>query len=123
MTDGYRANLKDGRAIYIPNWSVKVQFENLTQACKYLGQNNVITISALNVAAAMLAIMGSEDSDLSTQLVLHFTQQARIEGEKITLDNLDEIGMATVVEVFTHVMHSQYHDFFESGLAKEPSQS
>lgn len=117
----YKAKLKDGRDIYIPSWSVKVQYENLTQACKYLGQNNVVNISALNVPAAILAVMGSEDAVTSTEFVLHTTQQARIDGNKITEASLDELGMSTIMELFTHVMHSQYHDFFESGLAKAPS--
>jgi len=119
--EDYKAKLHDGRDIYIPSWSVKVQYENLTQACKYLGKDNVITISALNVPAAILAVMGSEDADASTQLILHFTQQARIAGEKITGSSLDDLGMSTIIEIFTHVMYSQYHDFFESGLAKAPS--
>lgn len=122
MSD-YKAKLADGRDIYIPSWSVKVQYENLTQACKYLGQNNVVNISALNVPAAILAVMGSEDAVTSTEFVLHTTQQARIDGNKITEASLDELGMSTIMELFTHVMHSQYHDFFESGLAKAPSQS
>ena len=121
MSEGYRSNLKDGRQIYIPNWSVKVQFENLTQACKYLGQDNVIAISTLSVPAAMLAIMGSDDPTQATELVIYFTQQARVAGEKITIDNIESLGMPTIVEVFTHVMHSQYNDFFVSGLAKAPS--
>lgn len=121
MSEGYKSNLEDGRPIYIPQWSVKVQFENLTQACKYLGQDNVIAISAQNVPAAMLAIMGSEDSTQATNLVMYFVQQARVAGEKITVENIENLGMATIVELFTHVMHSQYDDFFVSGLAKAHS--
>ena len=117
----YTGELADGRAIYIPNWSVKVQFENLTQACKYLGQDEVIAISALNVPAAMLAIMGSDDAETATKFVLHTVQQARVDGQKIGLTTIEELGLAMVVEIFTHVLHSQYHDFFESGLAKAPS--
>lgn len=123
MSQNYSGTLADGREIYIPNWSVKVQFENLTQACKYLGQDQVITISALNVPAAILAVMGSEDAESCTQLILHFTQQARIAGEKIDMDCIEKLGMPTVIELFTHVMHSQYNDFFELGLAKAHSQS
>ena len=118
---GYSAELFDGREIYIPNWSVKVQFENLTKACKYLGQDNVINISSLNVPAAMIAVMGSDDPELSTKLVLWFTQQVRIDGAKITSESIDELGMPTVMELFAHVMFSQYNDFFVSGLAKANS--
>jgi hypothetical protein len=119
---GYKAQLADGRDIFIPSWSVKVQYENLTQASKYLGKEEVINISALNVPAAILAVMGSEDAQACTQLVMHFTQQARIDGEKISESTLDELGMATIMELFTHVLHSQFNDFFVSGLAKAPSQ-
>ncbi len=123
MSNGYTGTLVDGRKIYIPNWSVKVQYENLTQACKYLGQDNVIKISSLNVPAAMLAVMGSEDAKASTELLLHFTQQANLDGDKITDSSLDEVGMDIVIEIFTHVMFSQYNDFFVSGLAKAHSQN
>lgn len=122
MSNGYKANLADGRAIFIPHWPATVQFENLTQACKHLGQDQVINISSLNIPAAMLAVMGSEDAKASTELVLHFVQQARIEGDKITFNSLDELGMPTIIELFAHVMHSQYNDFFVSGLAKAASQ-
>ena len=117
----YNAELADGREIYIPAWSAKVQFENLTQVCKVLGQDQVIEISTLNVPAAMLAVMGSEDAQLSTKLVFHFVQQCRMDNEKISLDSMDALGMPTIIELFTHVIHSQYNDFFVSGLAKAPS--
>ena len=118
QVEDYKAELADGREIYIPSWSVKVQYENLTQACKYLGQDNVILIASLNVPAAILAVMNAEDHEASTQLVLHFIQQARISGNKITPSSLDDLGMSTVIEIFSHVMFSQYNSFFESGLAK-----
>ena len=123
MNDGYSGELTDGKSIFIPNWSVKVQYENLTQACKYLGQDNVITISALNIPAAILAVMGSEDAQASTELVLHFTKQARVDGKKIDDGLIEELGMYTVIELFAHVMHSQFNDFFVSGLAKAHSQN
>tara|TARA_R110000850_G_scaffold132440_7_gene253481 strand:- start:731 stop:1105 length:375 start_codon:yes stop_codon:yes gene_type:complete len=121
MSEGYKSNLEDGRAIFIPNWPATVQFENLTEACKYLGQENVINISTLNVPAAMVAVMRSDDAKATTQLVMHFIQQARMEGDKITINSLDSLGMPTIIELFTHVMHAQYNDFFESGLAKAAS--
>lgn len=121
MSNNYTGNLEDGRTIFIPSWSAVVQFENLTQACKYLGQDNVIQISSLNVPAAMLAVMGSEDAKATTELVMHFVQQARIEGDKITPDSMDKLGLPVILELFVHVMHSQYNDFFVSGLAKAAS--
>lgn len=122
MSDGYSSTISDGREIYIPDWSVKVQYENLTQACKYLGQENVITISGLNKAAAVLALMNADSPKETTALVLHFVQQVRIDGSKIGPESMDELGASVVLELFTHVIHSQYNDFFESGLAKAPSQ-
>ena len=123
MSKDYTGSLADGRSIYIPNWSVKVQFENLTQACKYLGQDQVIEISTLNVPAAMLAIMNSDDAETTTQFVLHVVQQACIDGSKIDTALIEKLGLDIVVELFTHVMHSQYDDFFVSGLAKAPSRN
>ena len=123
MSKDYTGSLADGRSIYIPNWSVKVQFENLTQACKYLGQDQVIEISTLNVPAAMLAIMNSDDAETTAQFVLHVVQQACIDGSKIDTALIEKLGLDIVVELFTHVMHSQYDDFFVSGLAKAPSRN
>lgn len=114
----YNATLRDGREIFIPSWPASVQFENLTTACKHLGQDEVINISYLNVAAAMLAVMKADQPRDTTAMVLHFVQQARIDGKKITAGSLDDLGINTIIELFTHVIHSQYNDFFESGLAK-----
>lgn len=123
MSEGYTATLADMREIYIPNWPANVQFENLTKVCKILGQENVITVATeINVPAAMLSIMDAEDAELATKLVLHFVQQARIDGNKVLPNSFDELGMATIVELFAHVLHSQYSDFFVSGLAKVHSQ-
>ena len=122
MSESYSATITDGREIYIPNWSVSVQYENLIQACKYLGQDQVIAISDLNIPSAMIAIMGAEDAQKTTELVLHYIQQVRIDGDKILPGDVDKYGMAVIVELFAHVIHSQYSDFFVSGLAKVPYQ-
>ena len=123
MNNGYTDQLNDGRPIYIPQWPVTVAFENLTQVCKMIGQENVINISTTkNVPATMVALMGSDDPKATTELVIWFVQQARIDGEKINKNSMDDLGMPTIVELFTHVLHSQYNDFFESGLAKAVSQ-
>ena len=122
MKESYKGNLSDGRPIYIPVWPATVQFENLTQVCQYLGQDNVVSISALNVPAAMVAIMGSEDFKASTDLMMHFIKQARLDGDKLTEDNIDDMEMDVLIEIFTHVMHSQFNSFFVLGLAKVPYQ-
>lgn len=119
--EGYKATLKEGQEIYIPRWGATIQYENLTQACKYLGQDRVMQISTLNYASAMLAIMGSDDAKGSTELVMHFVQQCRIDGKKIDKDTIEEFEMNLILELFTHVMYSQYYQFFESGLVKASS--
>jgi len=124
MNEGYTDQLEDGRTIYIPNWPANVQFENLTKVCKVLGQDEVINIATTkNVPAAMIAIMGAEDAANARHYVMHFTQQARIDGEKILSNKMDELGISVIVELFVHVLYSQYNDFFVSGLAKAPSPS
>ena len=115
----YSGSIKDGRAIYIPSWPAKVQFENLSMACKQLGQDNVINISDLNVPAAMIAVMNADDPKTATEMMFHFVKQARIDGDKLQDDfAVEALGMATIIELFTHVLHSQFNDFFVSGLAK-----
>ena len=121
IMSGYSSTLDDGREIYIPYWSASTQFKHLTEACKYLGQDNVIAISALNVPAAMLAVMGSDDAEESTRLVLHYCQQVRVDGDRVNQASFDEIGITVLIEMFTHVLHAHYDDFFVSGLAKAAS--
>ena len=122
MREGYTATLTKGENIYIPMWPANVQFENLTQVCKHIGQDQVVEISTnLNVPAAMLAIMGSDDAEATTKLMFHFVQQARIDSKKIDQNSINDLGMPLIVELFTHVLYSQYNDFFVSGLAKVAS--
>lgn len=123
---GYTGKLADGRDVYIPSWPANVQLEHLNLLCKALGTDEVVEISNLNVAAAMLAIAEAEDSSNMAGLVKHCVCQARIDGSKIEPTTLDEIfdnDLYTIVELFTHVVHSQYSDFFGRGLAKALSQS
>ena len=122
---GYSATLKDGREIYIPSWPVNVQLENLTNASKYLGPQHIISIAELDVRAVVLAIMNADDPAQTAQLIKHFVCQVRIAGSKITEDTLDSMfdsDLKSIAEIFAHVIHSQYSDFFDSGLVKEPSQ-
>lgn len=122
---GYSANLKDGREIYIPSWPVNVQLENLTNASKYLGPQHIISIADLDVKAVIVAIMNSVEPAKTAQLIKHFVCQVRIAGNKITEETLDvmfEDDLKGITEIFAHVIHSQYSDFFDSGLVKEPSQ-
>ena len=126
----YQATLKDGQAIAVPSWPIDVALENLTHAGKYLGTENVINIAtlrsddSLNIPAVIVAIMGSSEPKLCASIIKQFVCQARISGSKIepgNIDNMFDNDLAIVAELFAHVIHAQYSDFFESGLAKELS--
>ncbi len=123
--EGYKAKISDGRDIFIPTWPVDVALENLTKAGKYLGADNVIKIAYLNISAVIVAIMKAEEPKQCAALVKHFICQVRIDGSKIESNTIDEMfggNLGFIAELFAHVIHSQYHDFFESGLVKELSQ-
>ena len=122
----YNATLKSGKEIYIPEWDVSTSLENLTRAGKYLGTDNVINASSLNIPSAIKGLMEANDPEQASALIKHFVCQVRISGKKITPDTLDEMfsnKLAMIAEIFAHVMHYQYNDFFELGLAKEVSHS
>ncbi len=125
MSEPYKRTISDGRAIFIPNWPVDVALENLSTAGKVLGSEHIITISEMNKAAAIVALMDAENPKLASQLIKHFICQVRIDGNKIepnTINSMFEGSLNIVLELFTHVLHSQFHEFFSSGLAKEASQ-
>jgi hypothetical protein len=122
----YTSTLKDGREIAIPAWPINVALENLTNLGKYLGIDNVINIASLNVPAVIVAIMSSDEPKQCASIIKQFVCQARIAGSKInegTIDDIFDNNLAAVTEMFAHVVHAQYSDFFESGLAKELSPS
>lgn len=125
MKESYTKTISDGREIYIPYWPVDVALENLTQVGKLLGTENVIRISELNIPAAVVAVMGCDNPKLASAMIKHFVCQVRIAGSKIetsTINSMFEGDLHAVIELFTHVIHSQYADFFSLGLAKEVSQ-
>ena len=125
MNKDYRAKIRDGRDIYIPSWPVDVSLENLTLAGKLLGTENIINIAALNIPAVVVAIMNADDAKQAAALVKHFICQVRIDEKKIepeTINSMFEGDLPVVTELFAHVIHSQYNNFFESGLAKDNSQ-
>ena len=122
---GYSGTTKDGREVYIPHWPVDVAVKNLSKAGQFIGAENLIRIAEINIPAVILAIATSEDAINVAGLVKHFVCEARLDGDKITPTTYDskfEGDLKTVAELFALVVHAQYHDFFESGLAKEPSQ-
>ncbi len=120
----YSATLSTGEDIYIPAWPVDVQLEDLTRAGKALGATNIINISHINVPSFITALMECEDPKMTAALVTHFVCQARMDGKKIlpnTIDTMFAGNLTLVAELFCHIIHSQYHDFFVSGSAKVPS--
>lgn len=125
MKDPYTATISNGKEIYIPHWPVDVSLENLATAGKHLGSENVILISELNQHAAIVALMESKDAKMASSLIKHFVCQARIDGKKITSETISDMfegELHLILELFTHVMHSQYSSFFSLGLAKVASQ-
>ena len=123
---GYTGKLKDGSEVYIPYWPADVSLENLAKAGKYLGVENIITISDNNIAAFVVAISQAHDPEHAAGIVKHFVCTARVDGKKITPGSFDtdyEGKLAVIAELFCLVVHAQYADFFESGLAKEVSPS
>lgn len=121
---GYNAKLKDGSKIRIDNWPPFIGIKNLTNCSKILGDDNVVAISKLSTHAAIAAIMNAKDSDLCAKLITHFCTCAVVDGKRIdaeTFDSMFEKKMHIVIEIFTHVVHSQYNDFFVHGLVRAPS--
>ena len=122
---GYTAILKGGQEIYIPNWPASVALENLTKAGEFIGSDALLRIAELNIPAVMLAIMESKDSKQTAGLVKHFVCTARMDGQKINVneyDNTFEGKLNLAIELFAHVVKAQYADFFVLGLAKATSQ-
>ena len=122
---GYSATLKGGQEIYIPSWPASVALENLTKAGEFIGSNALVSIAKLNTPAAMLAIMSSKDSTETAGLIKHFVCSARMDEKKIEHTNYDsqfEGNLSLAIEIFCHVVKATYSDFFEQGLAEEPSQ-
>ena len=120
----YSATLLNGQSIYIPSWPVQVQLENLTKAGKALGISEVVSMSENSIPSFIRAIMNCEDSNLAASLVKHFVCTVRMDGKKLTPDTIDDIfegNLSLMAEIFCHVMHSQYHSFFVSGLAEAVS--
>jgi len=121
---GFTGKLKDGNEVYIPYWPADVSLENLSKAGKYLGVDNIIAIAQNNIAAFVLAISEAKEPLHAAGIVKHFVCTARVDGKKITPGSFDTDytgKLKLVAEIFCLVVQAQYSDFFESGLAKEPS--
>ncbi len=125
MSNGYNTTLKGGQEIYIPSWPASVALENLTKAGEFIGSDNILQISELNIPAVLLAIMESKNSKQTAGLIKHFVCTANIDGEKILANDYDtkfENDLNLAIEIFAHVVKATYSDFFVQGLAKEVSQ-
>ena len=121
---GYNAELQNGSKIRIDNWPPIIGIKNLNNCSKILGDANVLAISKKDLHATTVAIMNAENPDLVSKLVTHFCTCVVLDGKRIAADTFDqdfEGKLNVVVELFMHVIHSQYFDFFEYGLVKEPS--
>jgi len=122
---GYKDTLSNGKDIFIPSWPVDIALENLAKAGQFIGTDRLVSIANKSVPDVIIAIANSEDPTNTAGLIKHFCCSARIGGEKVSPGDFDEIfkgSLKDVAEIFSLVMHSQYHDFFESGLAEVSSQ-
>lgn len=125
MEDSYTAILKDGTKIQIPMWSATVGIQSLSKAGQYIGATNLILISELDLKTVMVAILDSKDPDNTAELIKHFVCSARLDGKKISKNEFDDLfqgNLGKVIEIFAHVVKSQYSSFFLQGLAEEHSQ-
>ena len=122
---GYKAPLKNGSKIFIDNWPVEIALGNLTLASRVLGPDYVRSIANLDQKAAIMAVMNAEDHKVVAEFVSHCCTCVVLDGVRITPEIMNtqfEGKLHEVVELFTHVIHSQYHDFFDYGLAEANSQ-
>lgn len=123
---GYKNTLKNGKPIYIRNWPVNVQFANLAHACDLWGNDEMVAIAKLDMKAAMRAAMNTKQPTKSADMMAQFVSTVALDGVSISQDKINtmfESNMGQVLEIFAHVIHSQYNDFFDLGLAGEPSQA
>jgi len=119
---GYKKELSKGQNIFINNWTPSVALENLTHAGKLIGLDNLLNISKLDEISkhiTIVAISEAKDSETTMKLIRHFVCTVNMDDQRIEESNFDVIfegNLALIIEIFTHVVHSQYADFFEQGL-------
>ena len=121
----YKDELRDGWEVSVPSWSPSVALENLTKAGKVLGANEIVSIATLDIRAVIIAVMNAVDPAQASAVIKHFVCSARLDGKRIIPEDYDGLfggDLAILSEVFAHVVHAQYSDFFERGLGKAPSQ-
>ena len=129
MSSGYSAELSGGQKIYIADWLPSVALQNLTQAGKHIGIDNLLAISKLDkfsVHTAILAVTEATDPETIMDLIKHFVCTAAMDGERILVTSFDEhfkSNLFLIMELFAHVIKSQYADFFALGLVEGQPQA
>jgi hypothetical protein len=122
LISGYSAELSGGQKVYIADWLPSVALQNLTQAGKYIGIDNLLAISKLDeysTHTAILAVTEATDPELTMDLIQHFVCTAAMDGDRIQKHSFDATfkdNLFLVIELFCHVVKSQYADFFALGL-------
>ena len=123
----FRDTLDTGEEIYIPTWPVDVALQNLTSAGMYLGGSNMVAIAERDEKAFIVALTSADDPENTYALIEKFVSAAAVSGEKAVtpaqFKSMYNGNLALLSKVFCAVVHANYHDFFESGLTKAPSQS
>ena len=124
MSKGYNGTLKDGSELYIPMWSATESLKALSKAGQHIGADHLVAISKLDIPSLMVAVLEAKDPGATAALIKNFVCSARMEGERITPPNFDDMfegDLFRVMEIFAHVIKAQYASFFALGLAKETS--
>lgn len=83
-------------------------------------------MAELNLSTAFISITEAKDAEVTSQLIEHFVCTVNMDERKITKQTFNEEFEGNIflaLEIFCHVIKSQYSDFFEQGLAEELSQS
>lgn len=129
MVSGYSAKLSGGQNIYVADWLPSVALQNLTQAGKYIGVDNLLAISKLDkysIHTAILAVTEATDPEMIMDLIKHFVCTAAMDGDRILSTSFDETfkgNLFLIMELFSHVIKSQYSDFFALGLVEGQPQA
>ena len=124
----YHAVLKDGTEIFVAQWSASVAFMNLGKVCKAFGKARVEAIAKLDeysINNAKASLMDTEDAEKTYAAMQHFVCTIGMDGKRVlpnTFDDMFSEDMGKAVEIFAHVVHAVYSDFFEQGLTEDSSQ-
>ncbi len=122
--EGYRAKLQTkgfvGKPIYIKNWPINTLLTNISHATRLWGADELVAVAKLDLQAAMRCATKSGAGEEGADLILHMIKSVTLDGKSLDVADLNHLFEArpiTAIEIFMHVIHSQYDDFFASGLA------